>query len=173
MRIGGSSRKHHMKEIPIPQVINAAGKLTALGGSAQSDTVASALADAARTHLDLAAYRAAAGARIAELTGAEAACVTSGAAAGVAISVAALLTGTDPPGPGCARSGRRQRYRAAGWPRSRFWRGDRADDPPWGRQPRDRGKRQFRLRRAARRRSPRPASGAICTSSRTTVCRRT
>ncbi|MBJ38867.1 MAG: SelA-like pyridoxal phosphate-dependent enzyme [Gammaproteobacteria bacterium] len=85
-----------MKEIPIPKVINAAGKLTALGGSAQSDTVASALADAARTHLDLAAYRAAAGARIAELTGAEAACVTSGAAAGIAISVASLLTGTDP-----------------------------------------------------------------------------
>ena len=80
----------------IPHVINAAGKLTALGGSAQSDGVADAQGVAARTHLDLAAYRKAAGARIAELTGAEAACVTTGAAAGIAISVAALLTGTNP-----------------------------------------------------------------------------
>lgn len=77
------------------EVINAAGKLTALGGSAQSDAVARAQADIAGKHVDLAVLRALAGRRVAELTGADAACVTSGAAAGIAISVAAVLTGTD------------------------------------------------------------------------------
>lgn len=83
------------QHLDIAPVINAAGKLTALGGSAQSARVAQAQAAAAQTHVDLAALRVAAGKRIAALTGAEAACVTSGAAAGVAISVAAVLTGSD------------------------------------------------------------------------------
>ena len=76
-------------------VINAAGKLTSLGGSAQARTVADAQAAAAMAHVDLADLRRAAGDRIARVTGAEAACVTSGAAAGIAIGVAAILTGTD------------------------------------------------------------------------------
>ena len=76
-------------------VINAAGKLTALGGSAQSGPVAEAQAAAAQTHVDMAALRLAAGRRIATATGAEAACVTTGAAAGIAISVASVLTGSD------------------------------------------------------------------------------
>ena len=82
-------------QIHVTPIINAAGKLTALGGSAQSATVAQAQAVAAQTHVDLAALRLAAGKRIAAATGAEAACVTSGAAAGIAISVAAVLTGKD------------------------------------------------------------------------------
>lgn len=81
--------------LDVAPVINAAGKLTALGGSAQSANVAEAQAAAARVHVDLAALRLAAGKRIAAATGAEAACVTSGAAAGLAISVAAVLTGKD------------------------------------------------------------------------------
>ena len=76
-------------------VINAAGKLTALGGTAQEPEVAKAQADAAMAHVDLAELRRAAGARIAQATGAEAASVTSGAAAGIAIGVAAILAGTD------------------------------------------------------------------------------
>ncbi|HKI74616.1 MAG TPA: hypothetical protein VJ998_08230, partial [Pseudomonadales bacterium] len=75
-------------------VINAAGKLTALGGSAQSEAVAAAQASAARQHVDLARLREAASQKIAAYTGAEAACITSGAAAGIVISVAAVLTGT-------------------------------------------------------------------------------
>lgn len=82
-------------QIDLAPVINAAGKLTALGGSAQSAAVAKSQAVAARSHVDLAALRLAAGKRIAAATGAEAACVTSGAAAGIAISVAAALTGND------------------------------------------------------------------------------
>lgn len=80
--------------LDIAPVINAAGKLTALGGSAQSVRVAQAQATAAQTHVDMAALRLAAGQRIAAATGAEAACVTTGAAAGIAISVAAVLAGT-------------------------------------------------------------------------------
>ena len=81
--------------LDLAPVINAAGKLTALGGSAQSVRVAQAQATAAKAHVDLAALRLAAGQRIAAAAGAEAACVTSGAAAGIAISVAAVLTGND------------------------------------------------------------------------------
>lgn len=76
-------------------VINAAGKLTALGGSAQSERVASTQATWARRHVNLAELRQYAGRRIASYTGAEAACVTSGAAAGVTMAVAALVTGTN------------------------------------------------------------------------------
>lgn len=82
-------------QIDMAPVINAAGKLTALGGSVQSTAVAEAQAAAARAHVDLAALRLAAGKRIAAATGAEAGCVTSGAAAGIVISVAAVLTGND------------------------------------------------------------------------------
>lgn len=76
-------------------VINAAGKMTALGGSAQHPSVAQVQADAAQAHVDLAELRRAAGLRIAEMAGAEAACVTTGAAAGIAIGIAAILTGND------------------------------------------------------------------------------
>jgi len=58
--------------------------------------VAQAQAEAARSHVDLAELRARAGELIAERTGAEAACVTTGAASGVVISVAAVVAGSDP-----------------------------------------------------------------------------
>ena len=73
------------------RVINAAGKLTALGGSAQSSGVAGAQSEAARAHVDLASLRAEVAAEIADYCGAEAACLTSGAAAGICISIAALV----------------------------------------------------------------------------------
>lgn len=78
------------------RVINAAGKLTALGGSAQSDAVATAQHRAATEHVDLAELRETASRQIADYCGAEAACITSGAAAGLAIATAALVAGTDP-----------------------------------------------------------------------------
>jgi L-seryl-tRNA(Ser) seleniumtransferase/D-glucosaminate-6-phosphate ammonia-lyase len=77
-------------------VINAAGKLTALGGTAQTTAVADAQAAAAQAHVDLDELRAAAGRRLAELTGAQAATITCGAAAGIATSVAALISGGKP-----------------------------------------------------------------------------
>lgn len=79
----------------VPPVINAAGKMTALGGSAQTAPVAAAQAAAARAHVDLDVLRRAAGARIAIRCGADAACITTGAAAGICVAVAAVLTGCD------------------------------------------------------------------------------
>jgi len=79
----------------LQSIINAAGKLTALGGSAQSDASANAQALAARQHVDLTELRRHAGSAIAKHAGAEAACITSGAAAGISISIAATLTGTN------------------------------------------------------------------------------
>jgi L-seryl-tRNA(Ser) seleniumtransferase/D-glucosaminate-6-phosphate ammonia-lyase len=85
---------HVYRRFGIDNVINAAGKMTALGGTAQSDVVAQAQADAARSHVDLDALRRRAGEWVARHTGADAASITSGAAAGIAIAVAACISGT-------------------------------------------------------------------------------
>jgi seryl-tRNA(Sec) selenium transferase len=45
------------ERIGVPSVINAAGKLTALGGSAQHEEVAAAQFSAARGHVDLSTRR--------------------------------------------------------------------------------------------------------------------
>jgi L-seryl-tRNA(Ser) seleniumtransferase/D-glucosaminate-6-phosphate ammonia-lyase len=82
------------QQFGVDPVINAAGKMTALGGTAQSDAVANAQAAAAQSHVDLATLRRRAGELVAHCTGAQAASITSGAAAGIAISVAACITGT-------------------------------------------------------------------------------
>ena len=83
------------RRLGLPPIVNAAGKLTALGGSAQADEVAEAQREAAQVHVDLAVLRERAGARIAELAGADAASIVPGAAAGIAIAVAACITGND------------------------------------------------------------------------------
>lgn len=82
--------------IGVDAVINAAGKLTALGGTALHPDVTAAMASAGAAHVDLDALRCRAGELIAKATGAEAASVTSGAAAGIAIGVAATIAGVDP-----------------------------------------------------------------------------
>lgn len=81
--------------IDLPKVINAAGKMTYLGSSAVTPEVAAVMAEAAQSYVDMAALKEAVGRKAAALSGAEAACVTASAAAGIAISVAAALTGTD------------------------------------------------------------------------------
>jgi L-seryl-tRNA(Ser) seleniumtransferase/D-glucosaminate-6-phosphate ammonia-lyase len=83
------------ESLGLGKVINASGKMTALGGTAQTDRVAEAQAAAARHHVDLVRLRHLAGERIAQRAGAEAGTITTGAAAGIAIGVAALITGTD------------------------------------------------------------------------------
>jgi L-seryl-tRNA(Ser) seleniumtransferase len=75
--------------------INAAGLLTRLGGSLMSPEVLQAMAEAARSHVDIAELQARASAVIAECTGAEAGYVTSGAAAALTLGTAACLTGLD------------------------------------------------------------------------------
>ncbi|HEY7294175.1 MAG TPA: SelA-like pyridoxal phosphate-dependent enzyme, partial [Dehalococcoidia bacterium] len=84
-----------LTELNLSPVINAAGKLTALGGSALGEGAIAAMAEAARAHVDLSELRRAAGAEIARLAGAEAATVTAGASASVVMAVAGCIAGTD------------------------------------------------------------------------------
>jgi D-glucosaminate-6-phosphate ammonia-lyase len=83
------------EELQLATVINAAGKLTALGGSSLREDVIEAMAEAGRSHVDLAALRRAAGAEIARLAGAEAGTVTAGASASLIMAVAGCITGVD------------------------------------------------------------------------------
>jgi uncharacterized pyridoxal phosphate-dependent enzyme len=76
-------------------VINAAATLTRLGGSRMPPPVLDAMRAGAGSFVDLVDVQRKVGSRIAELTGNEACYVSSGAAAGVAIAVAACINGGD------------------------------------------------------------------------------
>jgi len=76
-------------------VINAAGPLTRLSGMPLSPEVAQAMAEAAQECAPIEDLQAAAGRVLAEATGAEAGYITTGAAAGLALSAAACIAGTD------------------------------------------------------------------------------
>lgn len=75
------------------RIINASGTMTALGASSVSESVADAVRHALPRFVDIAALQAFASAKIARATGAEAGCVTSSAASGMTVAVAACLTG--------------------------------------------------------------------------------
>ncbi len=83
------------EELGIRQVINASATLTRLGGSIMPPEVLAAMQDAARWFVDLDELQAKIGARLAELTRNEAAYVSSGAAAGITLAVAACAAGTE------------------------------------------------------------------------------
>jgi uncharacterized pyridoxal phosphate-dependent enzyme len=83
-------------DLGIRPVINAAATLTRLGGSRMPHPVIEAMAAAAGAFVELDALQKAVGARIAELTHNSACYVSSGAAAGVVLSVAACIAGDDP-----------------------------------------------------------------------------
>ncbi|UCH26031.1 MAG: aminotransferase class V-fold PLP-dependent enzyme [Trueperaceae bacterium] len=80
----------------IRPVINANATLTRLGGSLMPPEVVAAMAEAARSFVDLDELQRKVGERIAELTRNEAAYVSSGAAAGLVLATAACVAGTDP-----------------------------------------------------------------------------
>lgn len=84
------------EELGVRRVINAAGTKTVLGGSRMPWPVIEAMNDAARAFVTLRELQEKAGQRIAELVGVEAAVVSSGAAGGILLSVAACIAGTDP-----------------------------------------------------------------------------
>lgn len=83
------------QQLGCKQVINASGKMTALGASAVHPSVAKAMGEAAMDYVEVSELMKKAGRIIAGATGAEDGCPTSGAAAGIAISVAAVIAGTD------------------------------------------------------------------------------
>jgi L-seryl-tRNA(Ser) seleniumtransferase len=76
-------------------VINARGNQTVLGGSTPSPRVRRAMQEAERYYVDMQQLLDRSGAIIAEMLGAEAAYVTSGAAAAMALGTAACMTGAD------------------------------------------------------------------------------
>ncbi len=77
-------------------VINASATLTALGGSRMPPVALKAMEAAARSFVDLRELESRVSARIAELTHNEAAYISSGAAGGIVVAVAACIAGTDP-----------------------------------------------------------------------------
>ncbi|MDU4962014.1 MAG: DgaE family pyridoxal phosphate-dependent ammonia lyase [Sporomusaceae bacterium] len=76
------------------QIINGSGKMTVLGASAVPQNVADALGEAAMDYVDIEELMIAVGRKLAAFTGAEDGCPTAGAAPGIAISIAAVISGT-------------------------------------------------------------------------------
>jgi uncharacterized pyridoxal phosphate-dependent enzyme len=80
----------------VKKLINADGPVTRIGGSLMPPEVIEAVIEANRAFVDIVELQERAGARIAQLVGVEAALVTAGAAAGLAVSAAACMAGADP-----------------------------------------------------------------------------
>jgi uncharacterized pyridoxal phosphate-dependent enzyme len=84
------------EDLGIEPIINAGGTLTTLGGSLMLPEVVEAMVQASRAFVPMHELHLAAGRRIAEWTGVEAAHVCAGAAAGIALMAAACMAGDDP-----------------------------------------------------------------------------
>ncbi len=80
----------------VRRVVNAAGPLTRLGGNRLAPGVLEAMRDAAGANVHMDELQARAGAELAQITGAEAGYVVSGAAAGLTLAAAACMAGMDP-----------------------------------------------------------------------------
>jgi len=83
------------EDLGVRTIINASGTLTRLGGSRMSSEVLEAMSEAAASFVHIDELQARAGEVIADLTGAEAGYVTTGAAAGLALGMAACIAGLD------------------------------------------------------------------------------
>jgi L-seryl-tRNA(Ser) seleniumtransferase len=84
------------EQLGVTKVVNGAATLTRLGGSIMPPEVLAAMTEAARHFVDIDELQAKVGERIAEWTDNEAAYVSCGAAAGLVLSAAACIAGTDP-----------------------------------------------------------------------------
>jgi seryl-tRNA(Sec) selenium transferase len=87
---------HVYERLGVRTIVNAVGPATRLSGSIMPPEVAEAMREASQYCVDIAELQARAGRIIAEITGAEAGYVTSGAAAGLLLGTAACVTGLDP-----------------------------------------------------------------------------
>jgi D-glucosaminate-6-phosphate ammonia-lyase len=87
--------KDSMESLGITPIINAAGSVTHLSASPIAADIAWAMAAVAQSSIDIADAQGRASDLIAELTGAEAGIVTSGASAGLLLGAAACLAGLD------------------------------------------------------------------------------
>ena len=84
-----------LTQLGVPRRINVAGTLTRLGGSLMEPEVLQAMVQAAAVSVDIAELQTGASGVIARVTGAQAGIVTSGAAAGLTLAVAACLARWD------------------------------------------------------------------------------
>lgn len=84
-----------IERLSVGPVINANGHMTIWGGSIMHPEVVAAMSSASKHYVSIPYLLQRAGERIAELSGVEAAHITSGAAAGITVSVAACMAGTD------------------------------------------------------------------------------
>jgi L-seryl-tRNA(Ser) seleniumtransferase len=84
------------EEYHLRRVINASGTLTAYGQSSMHPSALEAIQEVAGLFFEMNVLHARASELIAKLTGAEAGFVTSCAAAGITLGIAACMTGTDP-----------------------------------------------------------------------------
>lgn len=84
------------EEYHLRRVINASGTLTAYGQSAILPSAVEAMQEVSGAFFEMNILHARASELIARVTGAEAGFVTSSAAAGITIAIAACMTGTDP-----------------------------------------------------------------------------
>ncbi len=84
------------RELGVRTFINAAGTYTLLSASQMLPDVDAAMSYAAKHFVEINELQEAAGKRLAELIGCEAAMVTSGAAAALTVGTAACITGTNP-----------------------------------------------------------------------------
>jgi L-seryl-tRNA(Ser) seleniumtransferase len=82
-------------ELGVEPIINAGGTLTTLSGSLMLPEVTEAMVAASHAFVDMRELHLAAGRRIADLVGVEAAHVCAGAAAGITLMAAACMAGTD------------------------------------------------------------------------------
>jgi D-glucosaminate-6-phosphate ammonia-lyase len=83
------------ERLGVRTIINAKGPATRLSGSIMRPEVADAMVEASQHCVEMAELQARASEIVAEITGAEAALVTSGAAAGLLLGTAACVTGLD------------------------------------------------------------------------------
>src|SRR5690242_9949545 len=80
----------------VKRIVNGTGAITKFGGSLMPPEVVAAMAEAARSFVDLEELHRAAGGVVARHTGAEAGHVCNGAAAGLVLATAACVAGADP-----------------------------------------------------------------------------
>ena len=83
------------EELGVKPIINADGPVTRLSGSVMSPEVVKAIVEASKFHVDMEQLQARASKIIAEVTGAEAGIVTTGASAGLSLATAACVAGFD------------------------------------------------------------------------------
>jgi len=84
------------QEMGVKELINCMGPVSKIGGSLMPQEVIVAMQEAAKSFISMDELLGESGKKIAKLVGAPAAFITSGAAAGLAVSVAACMAGNDP-----------------------------------------------------------------------------